>query len=65
MGFGYLLVNPAGFVSDAMLDNARECPRYSAVHPTGWIRNGQHIGRADEVSSEFVSSELTGPQKRR
>ncbi|MBJ4549867.1 sulfatase-like hydrolase/transferase, partial [Salmonella enterica subsp. enterica serovar Derby] len=58
MGFDYTLVNPAGFVTDATLDNAKERPRYGVVHPTGWIRNGQHIGRADKMSGEFVSSEV-------
>ncbi|MDI5425021.1 hypothetical protein MJM99_35755, partial [Salmonella enterica subsp. enterica serovar Kentucky] len=42
----------------ATLDNAKERPRYGVVHPTGWIRNGQHIGRADKMSGEFVSSEV-------
>ncbi len=35
MGFDYTLVNPAGFVTDATLDNAKERPRYGVVHPTG------------------------------
>ncbi|AXD08354.1 sulfatase-like hydrolase/transferase [Salmonella enterica] len=58
MGFDYSLYNPAGFVTDSTLDNAKERPRYGVVHPTGWIRNGQHIGRADTMSGEFVSSEV-------
>lgn len=57
MGFDYSLINPAGFVTDSTLDNAKERPRYGMVHPTGWIRNGEHIGRADTMSGEFVSSE--------
>lgn len=58
MGFDYSLVNPAGFVTDSTLDNAKERPRYGVVHPTGWLRNGQRIGRADKMSGEFVSSEV-------
>lgn len=57
MGFDYSLINPAGFVTDSTLDNAKERPRYGMVHPTGWIRNGENIGRADTMSGEFVSSE--------
>ena len=57
MGFDYSLISPAGFVTDSTLDNAKERPRYGMVHPTGWIRNGEHIGRADTMSGEFVSSE--------
>ncbi|WP_149806583.1 sulfatase-like hydrolase/transferase, partial [Salmonella enterica] len=40
LGFDYSLVNPAGFVTDVTLDNARERPRYGGVHPTGWMRTG-------------------------
>lgn len=58
LGFDYSLVNPAGFVTDATLDNAKERPRYGVVHPTGWMRNGKHIDRADSISGEFVSSEV-------
>ena len=35
MGFDYSLVNTAGFVTDATLDNAKERPRYGMVYPTG------------------------------
>lgn len=57
MGFDYSLVNTAGFVTDSTLDNAKERPRYGMVHPTGWLRNGQPVERAKQMSGEFVSSE--------
>lgn len=58
MGFDYSLVNTAGFVTDATLDNAKERPRYGMVYPTGWLRNGQPTPRADKMSGEYVSSEV-------
>ncbi|HAI5700030.1 TPA: sulfatase [Escherichia coli] len=58
MGFDYSLVNTVGFVTDAMLDNAKERPRYGMVYPTGWLRNGQPTPRADKMSGEYVSSEV-------
>lgn len=58
MGFDYGLVNAAGFVTDATLDNAKQRPRYGMVHPTGFVRNGKPIGRADTFSGELVSSEV-------
>ncbi|MCZ5415588.1 arylsulfatase, partial [Escherichia coli] len=58
MGFDYSLVNTAGFVTDATLDNAKERPRFGMVYPTGWLRNGQPTPRSDKMSGEYVSSEV-------
>ena len=58
MGFDYMLVNTAGFVSDSTLDNAKERPRYGMVYPTGFTRNEKPIGRAKTFSGELVSSEV-------
>ncbi|MCV5289432.1 sulfatase-like hydrolase/transferase, partial [Escherichia coli] len=54
----YSLVNTAGFVTDATLDNAKERPRFGMVYPTGCLRNGQPTPRADKMSGEYVSSEV-------
>ncbi|MEE3876419.1 hypothetical protein VS877_22530, partial [Salmonella enterica subsp. enterica serovar Paratyphi A] len=38
------------------LDNAKERPRYGVgASLPGWIRNGQHIGRADKMSRRDLS----------
>ncbi len=58
MGFDYSLVNTAGFVTDATLDNAKERPRFGMVYPTGWLRNGQPTPRSDKMSGEYVGSEV-------
>jgi arylsulfatase A-like enzyme len=58
VGFDYSLVHAGGFITNERLANAKERPRYGAVYPDAFIRNGKPIGEAKLLSGELVSTEV-------